>query len=180
VSTLKVNNVEDLGADPVAVNGVLVKSAFPAGTILQVVQAVKTNTFTRSATTYDDVTDLSVSITPSSTNSKILVSAYFELNVSTDNAAVARLMRNSTAIFVGNADGTRSVATAGGRSGVAPQVGYSPQFLDSPNTTSAITYKIQVAAPGGGVVVIGRSGADDNNANHARVPSSITLMEVAG
>lgn len=63
-------------AEPVdlsAVTGVLPGSALPAGATKQVVQTVKTDTFSTTSLTHVDVTGLSVTITPSSTSSKILV-----------------------------------------------------------------------------------------------------------
>ena len=55
---------------------------------------------------------------------------------------------------------------------------YNTNFLDSPNTTSATTYKIQGAAIGGATLYYGRGGADTDNAQHARTPQIITLTEI--
>jgi hypothetical protein len=54
--------------------------------------------------------------------------------------------------------------------------------LDSPASTSALTYQVEVAIAFAGFVLINRSGGDLDADNSARVrgASSITLMEVAG
>ena len=54
----------------------------------------------------------------------------------------------------------------------------SAVFLDSPSTTSATTYKVQVANVGGRLVYINRQGLDSNAVNIPRGASSITVMEV--
>jgi hypothetical protein len=54
-------------------------------------------------------------------------------------------------------------------------------FLDSPATTSATTYKIQVFAEiGGYTMVVGRTGDDGNEARFGRFPTTITVMEIKG
>jgi hypothetical protein len=181
LSTLKVNNVEDLGADPVVTNGVIEKAALPSGSILQVVQTVKTDTFTTTSATYTDLTGLSVTITPRSATSKILVSFYLVAGNLTDDAGYhARMMRDSTPIFVGDAAGSRVQASFGNYNPDFREMnGATPQFLDSPATTSPITYKVEVRRGTGGTIVVGR-GSDGDLANASRVPCSITVMEVAG
>jgi hypothetical protein len=53
-------------------------------------------------------------------------------------------------------------------------------FLDSPATTSATTYKIQVRGNVASTVAVNRSVNDADAATSARTASSITVMEVAG
>jgi hypothetical protein len=154
------------------------------GKVLQVVSTSKTNTFSVSSSTYTDVTDLSVSITPSSASNKILVLCY--LNGSSNQAVgsiVTRLVRGSTAISVGDASGSRiqgssdqTVADSNHQSNM------NIKFLDSPATTSATTYKIQIRgdSTGNHQVSINRSQADSDNDYNTRTASSITVMEIAG
>ena len=157
--------------------------------ILQVKQVVKTDTFTHNTNTYTDVTGLSLSITPSSVSNKILclVDCATGGNGSGDDALPAlRLIRNSTAIYIGDAEGSRTTSLSGhyiydlnsqvGNQGIMRQCG---TFLDAPNTTSSTTYKIQLARFRSNPVYVNRSGSDGNDSNHPRVPSSLTLMEVA-
>jgi hypothetical protein len=182
VSTLKVNNVEDLGADPVVTNGVIEKAALPSGSILQVVSTTKTDTFTTSNTAYTDVTGLSVSITPSSATSKILVSASMVgCQTVGSNGFLARLLRDSTAIAIGDTAGSRDRAsiTTMANDGNWPEVA-NVTHLDSPSSTSALTYKIQVRATGANPIFVNRGQGDSDTGTIGRFVSSITLIEVAG
>tara|TARA_R110002012_G_scaffold115085_3_gene261941 strand:- start:407 stop:997 length:591 start_codon:yes stop_codon:yes gene_type:complete len=154
-----------------------------AGNILQVLQAVKTDTFsTASASSFVDITGLSVNITPSSASSKILI--LFSLPASADSGAAwyCNLVRDSTNIVVADAAGSRVRSTVGGYINPAnqsPQFGY--QFLDSPSTTSQVTYKLQLRAQTstGFSAYINRTSTDTDNSNYSRSTSSITVMEVA-
>jgi len=165
--------------------GIVPDANAPSGSVIQVVQTVKTDAFTTSSQqpTYADVTGLSVSITPSSASNKILVLATFQMqaNIATVTAS-ARLVRDSTAIFIGDANGNNSRASAAtGLSQTYSAAGSSIVFLDSPATTSSVTYKIQMAkGEGGGVVMMNRAGDDDSGFNRSRTPASITVMEIAG
>jgi hypothetical protein len=148
--------------------------------ILQVLSTTKTDTFTMSSTTFADVTGLSVSITPQSTSSKIFIMA----TVSGTGQLAAtnffgRLMRDSTPISVGDAASSRIQATIAARD--QDNVSTMPiMFLDSPSTTSALSYKIQVRSQGAGsVIYINRSGPDADSATTARTVSSITVFEVS-
>ena len=160
-----------------------------AGIGSNVVQTVKTNTFTTASTSFVNVTGFTVSITPSSTSSKILIIASFTLagtgsrQAGNSYGVSAKLRRNSTDIYIGDAAGSRTRASTG----VAPYHAedYAQNtliFLDSPNTTSSVTYGMQVAHPTntqGRSVTIGRSGTDGDNSQYSRHPSSYTAIEVA-
>jgi hypothetical protein len=157
-------------------------TGFPAGSVLQVQSAIKTDTFTLTSSTYTDVTGASVSITPSSASSKILVMAYICLGNTTATAGSwFRVVRDSTAIGVGTAAGNRT-ATAGN---MYPPATYSLNafgwhYLDSPASTSSLTYKIQVASEATYTVTVGRNGSDSDFAYVGRQPTIITVMEIAG
>jgi hypothetical protein len=152
------------------------------GKILQVVSTTKTDVFTTTATTFTPITGLNATITPSSTSSKVLVWVSVSVASSSNTAAtVLRLMRDSTAIGVGDAAGSRQQATL--RGGAAFGATSASTVLDSPNTTSAVTYSVETAAHvSGGSTFINRDNADTNNTtfSNGRTISSITLMEVAG
>ena len=182
MSTLRVDNVTDLGDDPVVTAGVVAGGALPAGSILQVVSVEKTDVFTTTATSFVDVTGLSVSITPSSASSKIFVSGVITgAGIAGTNNGQARFVRDSTPIFVGDAAGSRTQGLNRLQpwdAGTAMSIPVSG--LDSPATTSTITYKFQVHTGGGSTVYVNRSSADSDNAAHQRTVSTITLMEVAG
>jgi len=151
------------------------------GKIGQVIQTVKTDVFSTSSSSLVDVTGLTASITPSATDSKVLVCVTVNVS-STDNSQSTILFRDSTRIAVGDASGNRTQAFgAGAYSGVigdTTQMPYNINFLDSPNKNSATVYKIQGGAVGGGTLYYGRGTTDNNDAQHSRTPQTITLMEV--
>jgi len=165
---------------------VIPKAALPTGSVLQVVSTTKTDTFSTSSTSFTDITGLSVSITPSSASSKIFVTA----NLVAASGGVYyilgafRLVRDSTAICVGNTTSGYASATVGTqRSSTdlnsAYNVGMS--YLDSPSTTSSITYKVQVFCENASYsVCVNRTGNDTGSAGYsARSASTITVMEIA-
>jgi len=165
-------------------DGTILTTNSSVGKILQVIQTVKADTFSTTSTSYTDITGLSVAITPTSTSSKILVTFHINLGHTNYVSGFVRLMRDSTAISVGNASGNRIVATvAMADDPIDDEINcYSATFLDSPSTTSATTYKLQITTEGEantGNVHINRSGEDADNIQNARVVSSITVMEVA-
>jgi len=140
-----------------------------------------TNVFTTTSATYVDVTGLSVSITPTSSSSKIFV-LYSVFGTSTNHAAM-RLVRDSTAINVGTAGGTRTLASGIGFQIDSAPSGYeggvvSGNFVDSPNTTSAVTYKIQVLTYGGATFYLNTTNADADVTYTYRGASTITVIEV--
>lgn len=183
MSTLKVNNVQDLGADAVVTNGVVAKGALPSGSVLQVVSTTKTDTFSTTSTSFVDVTGYTISITPSSATSKILVSVTAQVaNNPSVGYGFIRLMRDSTAISIGDASSNRTRASAHAATvandGIVSNV---VSILDSPNTTSSVTYKIQMACDRGSMTMfLNRSNSDFDGAAGTRTASTITVMEIAG
>ena len=170
----------------VALTGAAVtRSQLPAGSILQVLQTTKTNTFTTTSTTYVDITGFTVSITPTSATSKILVMYNMEIggaNATDANHVYLQLYRDSTAIFTADAAGSRTCATSVVNTPVVGTMYPSNcTYLDSPATTSSITYKVQIKTSSAShTACVNRSGRDTDAAtNDGRAVSSITLMEVA-
>jgi hypothetical protein len=160
------------------------KSALPTGSVLQVVQTVKTNTFSTASTSFIDVTGLSVSITPTSASSKILVLMDAKLGSDANVSGFLRIVRDSTSIYIGDADGSAQRATYANSDDPSAQWAYQAvgNFLDSPSTTSSVTYKIQILSEpieNTGTVYINRSGEPSTTAANSRLASSITVMEIA-
>ena len=91
-------------------------------------------------------------------------------------------MRDSTAICVGTDVGSRVAATMGSMYyDQQNDVNHCSQtFLDSPSTTSSVTYKIQCRTQGSGIIYINRSATDANDSTSGRFASSLTVMEVSG
>jgi hypothetical protein len=167
---------------PSNADGTILTNSTP-GCILQVVSTTKTDTFVTTSTSFVDITGLSVSITPKFSTSKILVTYHTNASMEDDGyRAGLRLMRDSTAIFVGDSAGSRIQLSNHlvEATGIQQQFGYSGQTLDSPATTSAVTYKVQaISLDSGRQVNINRSYGDANDAVNGRTASSITVMEVA-
>jgi hypothetical protein len=156
-----------------------------SGGILQVVQAAKTDAFSTTSTTFTTVTGLSASITPRSTSSKILVMA--QVSHSFNNAASYghfKVTRGGTDIYIGDAASNRTRAVFGGYSQsnqTVNLVSESIQYLDSPASTSTLTYRVETRRGADSATVwVNRSIGDGDDANSARGASSITLIEVAG
>ena len=156
-----------------------------AGGVIQVKQTIKTDTFSTSSTSYVDITGLSVSITPTRSDSKILVTMHVQLGHNANVSGFLLLLRDSTSISQGDGAGSRIACTvAMSDDPTDDEINcYSATVLDSPSTTSATTYKVQMkteASGNTGTVFVNRSGEDTNNNQHSRVTSSITVMEVSG
>ena len=150
------------------------------GHVIQVQQAIKTDIFSSSTgTTWVDITGLSVSITPSSSSSKTLIEVQISQGRQTSGWWMGyRLVRNGTPIYVGDTAGSRTSASVVG-TGADPNT-ISISYLDSPTTTSAVTYKVQLFFGGGTSIINYTSSADPNSNSNYRTASSITAMEIAG
>jgi hypothetical protein len=178
--------VSDWPADSLLVANAVAAGLTAANTGIgsNVVQTVKTDTFSTSSATYTALTGLSASITPSSATAKVLVMVDLKFSNTTNNQTThVRLVRGATVLYVGNADGNRTQTSAatGGASGEGTQLLYNAgiiTFLDSPASAASTTYGVEIRV-GGGTAVVNRALADDNLQQVARTASSITLIEVA-
>jgi len=151
------------------------------GKVLQVVSTAKTDTYVQSTGGYTDVTGLSVSITPTSATSTIMVFVSLAASGSAaSNNAAAQLVRASTAIFVGTGVSSRTPASIDLQQGdTVGNFSTNAMFLDSPATTSATTYKVQtIGLPTGGTVYVNRGKLDTDSATFTRTASSITVFEI--
>ena len=154
-----------------AASGTLPAANAPSGSVLQVVN-LETNGYTINNTnTYADVPNVSLAITPKFSTSKILVM----LNLAGVGKAVGntfvrlRLLRNGSEIVVFNDVGSWTDSTAQ----VNTNIGYN--YLDSPATTSATTYKVQFCSgQNTSQAFVGNYIASSTSTRH-----SITLIEVA-
>ena len=140
------------------------------GKILQVVSTTKTDIFTTSSLTLVDVTGFNVTITPASASNKILIILGMMIsNTSAGQSSVISLRRDSTSIAAATTDQTARVFTASASAGGH----FSLSHLDSPATTSAVVYKIQVRADAGTVGVGKYAGSTQPSV------STITVMEIS-
>ena len=156
------------------------------GAVLQVVSVNKTDAFSTSSQSFVDIAGLTLSITPTSTSSKIVVDV--DYTGSCLGHASIRLVRDSTPIYIGT-----------GATGIQINVGMqfasngtlnhayqlskgTMKTLDSPSTTSAVTYKVQGAVPhhASYILYCNRIHQNENNKFIGYGASSITLTEIAG
>jgi len=153
--------------------------ALSTGKVLQVVQTTKNDTTSSSSGSFTDISGMSVSITPSSTSSKILVFYSVTIGGQTGMNNGLRLYRDSTSIAQGtggissNFEYTHFTRTAGND---LPRA-YSMTVLDSPSTTSATTYKLQWRCEVGSTTIYLNRRYDTGN---IVTFSTITAMEIAG
>lgn len=165
-------------------NGSGALSWIGAGKILQATSTTKTDTFSTTSSTLVDITGLSVSITPSSSSSKILIIAYINGVIDASSGSYGgrlQLVRGSTNIAQGDAAGSRQVGTGhlGGEDNWPFYQCTTITFLDSPSTTSSTTYKMQCAHTQSRTIRINAGANDTDSATYAlRTVSSITAMEV--
>jgi hypothetical protein len=147
------------------------------GKVLQVVQTVLTTVTSTTSTSLVDISGLSLSITPSSASNKVFILVDMALSESTANNLVAwNLVRNSTNLAVGTSAATfqqTGVAINDVTTGGNALLKQSTQYLDSPSTTSATTYKIQWKTSGG-TIYINRRATDA----YMSVSSMITAFEI--
>ena len=177
MSTIKVDTLTDTSGNSIP---------YMKGAVLQVVSTTKTDKFsaTPDTATVTDITGLSVSITPTSTSSKILV--MYSISGGAANVGWGTVLkRNGTAVVVGDASGSRSQVTD-----LGVMYGYSDSssttaynYLDSPSTTSAVTYQLAIFNQRGSAqaLTINAPVNDSTDAAYvARATSTITVMEIGG
>jgi hypothetical protein len=154
-------------------------AASAGGKVLQVVQGLKTDTASSTSATLVG-TGVSASITPSSTNSKILVLCSASFGCNPANTQITwGLFRGATQIFLGDAAGNRqrsSGTTNINNSNYLQTMAMS--FLDSPATTSATTYEIYFRSESSNQIYLNRTLGDSDNTWVSRSASSIILLEI--
>lgn len=174
-------NGQVLTADSAEATGL--KWATPASTSKfgQIVSTFKSDSFTAAASsTWTDITGMSVSITPTASTSKV----YVQLTLTGDgnfgdSSMAVKLLRGSTDIALGDSAGSRIQSTVGSYTAGTNSVNSMViNYLDSPATTSATTYKVQGIALGGSNIYVNRSKGDVNSSAYARYVSSITVTEI--
>lgn len=204
VGTLKVNQIESVNGNtnisiPTGerIVGTDAGSIAAPGTILQVKQAViSSTTSSTTGNTWQTLSGFDVTITPTASTSKFLL----QLHAVVSNAywqTSMRFLRASTAVGVGDADGNRPQSTVtynsydfGSTAGSPLTTGsaqykimpISAAFLDSPATTSSITYGVQWKGYSTSwTIYLNRSHSNNNASSYDDRPiSSFTVMEVAG
>ena len=168
-------------------NRIVPRDGLPSGSsggIIQVKMGTFTDRFTTNSATMVD-TGLSVSITPTRADSKILVNVSLGsfANGTALKRAFMNIVRDSTNVIVGDADTghevTAAVNTRASGYASGTQIPLSFMVLDSPATTSSVTYKVQasIGSDSGNVYLNYPESNDQYGANTA---STIVVMEVSG
>ena len=152
-----------------------------SGKILQVLQNLEGNTRSTTVTSFQNIAGIEQAITPSASNSKVLVSSVLVL--SCGNHGVVRFIRvtggTTTVIGAGTtASGQKQNGSMTSNSDGNTARPQPFQFLDSPSTTSAVTYYAQWIANSSTPVYLNRTPNDANEIYGSRFSSTITLMEV--
>ena len=170
------------------VDGINLITGLPAGSVLQVVQTFKSDAFSSTDDGFFDITGLSVAITPSSSSNKVLVISDLAIG-SSDLYSYNhgfKVLRDSTDVGISTAGSTNF---SGGvnmylSAGNIPYLfGTMKMFLDSPSSTSALTYEVGLKNIQDTALTyyVNRTYGDADNDNYRpRATSSITVMEVAG
>jgi hypothetical protein len=168
-------------------DGSVWKQVYPnasTGNIIQVVSSTLTTTATSSATTFTSI-GLTASITPSSTSSKILALASIACSFNgadTGRRAHLSIFRSTTNLSSPTSPSNRS-AGFGAVKNANPHsemLNVAPSFLDSPASTSSLTYSVQIRVETGDTFYVNRSAGDTDSSFFPRGVSSLTLFEVAG
>jgi len=155
------------------------------GKILQVVPVTKTTTYDSTATSFTNITGLSVTITPSSTSSYVLIMANLSWSGSFgDEHFQLRLARGGSPIYVGSSAGSRTSAFTGVYSPNYPYrdsvASSTAIYRDAPSSTSALTYTVQMRTSNGGTFYLNRTVNDDDSSKQPRTASSLIAMEIEG
>jgi len=146
--------------------------AIATGKVLQVQSTVGVNIFSTTSTSFVDVTNLSLTITPAATSSKILLLLNTNMYQNTISQYWAlgweRAISGGATTFIGN--GTYGISFA--RSAIAHDFwgGVGMTYMDSPSTTSEITYQVQAKASSG------TAGVGENSTNQ----NAIMALEIEG
>jgi hypothetical protein len=149
-----------------------------------IVQAVKSDTFEElnPQNAWFDIPDLSVSITPRYSNSKILVQAMVSSSTSSGAYGVLfKLVRDTTDIALGDTDGNRTRCSfAGGYSGGSAAPSNSIDYLDSPSLTAGtpVVYKVQCSNETTVNIYINRSFTNSDANEMPRPISTLTVTEI--
>jgi hypothetical protein len=176
MSQLKVNSIVPSGGLP----------AGASGGIIQVVQTVKTDPYSRTSSSGNmaAITGLSATITPSSTSSKILILAMLTCGGSANQRWYIEAYRNGSQLtdVIGDSDGAnrRETTTVAAALSADTQVSTHYKYMDSPATTSAVTYQMYGGIEGNNIFTVNRSQGDTNSIAVQRTASTLILMEVTG
>jgi hypothetical protein len=157
------------------------RGTLPTGSVLQVQQTFFTTQGSSTVTSFTDL--MTLSFTPTSSSSKVLLMAQVMITAYQGTIQL-RWARSGTAIGIATASGSRvQTSVAGYYQSSDTNHSMSPFgmiYLDSPATTSAITYSVQMKVQTSYTMYYNRTGANADNTDWAQVSTStLTAMEIA-
>jgi hypothetical protein len=170
---------------PDATGTIALQGGTGVGKVLQVVSTTLTSASNQSDSSGAWLdTGLSVSITPTQSSSKVLITGHLSFSFGSNGIGMTRLVRGSTSICIGDANGSRSRATTAfdfpGSDGSDAVITTAINFLDSPATTSSTTYKLQWHGGGGtALFFVNRQPSWNDSDIVATWTSTLTAMEIA-
>lgn len=174
MSTLKVNNIQNVSGQA------------NLGKILQVIQTYYDTPTSQSiaAQTYNDITGMSATITPSSTSSRILIHArWFGESSATNEDTGFGLKRNGSIIGAPPSTGSRAAVMTTASINYFNDNSSTPEsaqlwYVDSPSSTSSTTYTMWYSNNSAVTLYINRTIVDTNTFNFERGTCAMILMEV--
>ena len=154
------------------------------GGIIQVKQTLKTDSFHTTSQSYTDITGMTISITPKFNTSKILLQCNLQFGGQINLYAPVRLLRGSThigqsTVYSGNQTNATFSLNLSENADQYKIFSSVYQILDSPATTSAVTYKLQVSTWVGRDFYLNRSQQNSGAAWSHGASSTMTAMEVS-
>jgi hypothetical protein len=176
---------------PASTGTILTTTSPKAGNVLQVIQTVSSAQTAYSSASFLTIDELTTSITPTSSSSKILIVVSMMVGIGANAYAFAKFQRNGADIAGAKGSPTASSPTAATfemlfntNSGSQSQHAYPNNFmyLDSPATTSSTSYSIVANGQQTGAVTfyLNRAVGPNGDANNISGISTMTLMEIAG
>jgi len=191
MSTVKATNfshpsASDVGITLGADGSVVLPQGFAGGLGTNVVETIKTDTFSTASASYTGITGLTATVTPSSATSKVLIIAQITYGITNSNGDGfhIRLSGGNTATYIGAAGSGQIQSVFGGRITSTDNrstwaLTATLVYLDSPAAVTATTYGAEVRCGVSGTFYVNRSSADEASALGSRGASSITVIEVA-
>jgi len=156
-------------------------TGFGGGAIGQVQYTQITDTESTTSVSFVEIPTLQVTITPSATDSVIMLTCNLSLGMTSNSHGLLQLFRDTTQVGMGDAAGDRGRTILAWRSNI-DALTYSAwnnpyQWVDDPASTSAITYTMKWRV-NTGTGYLGRSGGDTDNDNNNRSPCSLAAWEI--
>ena len=172
VSTLKTNTIQAATGSVVSI----------PGHVLQVKQVQFLGNYNFNDASYQDITDLTLSITPSSASNKILTKCVLNASANANQRFGVRIVRDGSMIFTPTSIGSRTAAHVFG-SGLGSNIPNQPsviELLDAPSSTSSLTYKVQAVYEASSYLYINSTQTWSDDFTKFGAVSTLTLMEIAG